>query len=627
VLESLDAKELLLLSGTGPAEKWTFRSDMVREVAYSTLTKGDRARAHAGIASWMEAHEDTELDNVIDRIAHHYVRSAELTAELSTGEGPTDDVGERALHWLERAATRADQSELPVVGERLYSEGLRLLAGEHGSRHRIFLTGRARALAQQRELGPARVDAQAAVDEARAAGAEGERDLASALLALADIEQKESAWDASEARLAEAGAAFSKVGDARGEAEVQRLRGFGALFRFEYDEATTLLDDALARFESLGDRRGVAWALQNLAWCAFYMGRAEEAEGRLRTAAATFEEIGDKAGLGWAMGLLAWTRFQQGHSLEAEAMAEGVVDDIRNRGDKWALGMMLVLIGSVRLWTGRAVSAQAALEEAQELFTAIDDDFGRGQAGVTLGRALVSSGRLREGFDLLAGLSASVDGAEVAREHFIVTMATAGAAVQVGDTERTTVLFDLTPDGPPTRGDEILVGDVEWVVATGLHALQTGDVASGLSELEDLSARLAPTIDPNVQSALALVRAADGQVELALAAADEVERHDRSSYLDRIIAGMARGFALDRHGDQSASLAAFDQVRAAADSTEDRVSGAITTLADAMAASARGEADAAERSAEADRRLAALGLSDTGWRRAFSLALGISSAA
>jgi hypothetical protein len=68
-------------------------------------------------------------------------------------------------------------------------------------------------------------------------------------------------------------------------------------------------------------------------------------------------------------------------------------------------------------------------------------------------------------------------------------------------------------------------------------------------------------------------------------------------------------------------------VRAAADSTEDRVSGAVTALADAMAASARGEADAAERSEEADRRLAALGIADTGWRRAFSLALGISSAA
>ena len=51
ILESLEAKELLVLSGTGEGEKWTFRSDLVREVAYSTLTKADRARSHYGIAS------------------------------------------------------------------------------------------------------------------------------------------------------------------------------------------------------------------------------------------------------------------------------------------------------------------------------------------------------------------------------------------------------------------------------------------------------------------------------------------------------------------------------------------------------------------------------------------------
>ncbi|MDP1819504.1 MAG: adenylate/guanylate cyclase domain-containing protein [Acidimicrobiales bacterium] len=626
VLESLEEKELLLLSGVGRAEKWTFRSDVVREVAYGTLTKADRARAHAGIAAWMEAHENTELDAVIDRMAHHYVRSAELTAELSSVEGATDDVGERALHWLERAALRADQAETTMVAERLYSEGLRLLGGRHGPRHRAFLTGRARALAQQRELAAARADAAAAVHEARAAGGEGRRDLAMGLLALADIEQKESAWAASEAALAEAGAVFAALGDPSGEAEVQRLRGFGALFRFEYEEATELLEDAMARFESLGDRRGVAWALQNLAWCAFYLGRAEEAEGRLRTAAATFEEIRDKAGLGWAMGLLAWTRFQQGHSLEAEAMAEGIVDDIRNRGDKWALGMMLVLIGSVRLWTGRAASALPCLREAKELFTEIDDDFGRGQAGVVLGRALVASGAVREGFDLMAGLRGPIEG-PIERERFIVVMSSAGAAVQVGDTERTAVLLGLSPDGPPSRGGELLVGDTEWIVATGLHGLQTGDVAGALEVLEGLHHRLGHVVDPNAHSALALALAADGQVARALAAADEVERHERSSYLDRIIAGVARGFAHERRGDHAASLAAFDQVRAAADATEDRVSGAVTALADAMAASARGEADAAQRMAEADGRLADLGLADTGWRRAFSLALGISSAA
>ena len=64
-------------------------------------------------------------------------------------------------------------------------------------------------------------------------------------------------------------------------------------------------------------------------------------------------------------------------------------------------------------------------------------------------------------------------------------------------------------------------------------------------------------------------------------------------------------------------------MRAAADATEDRVSQALVRLADATAATARGEADAAARLAEAERRLAELGISDTSWRQAFALAVGV----
>jgi hypothetical protein len=67
-------------------------------------------------------------------------------------------------------------------------------------------------------------------------------------------------------------------------------------------------------------------------------------------------------------------------------------------------------------------------------------------------------------------------------------------------------------------------------------------------------------------------------------------------------------------------------VRAAADATEDRVSQALTRLADAIAASALGESDAAARASAADERLADLGLSDTGWRQAYSVAVGLSPA-
>ena len=626
-LEALEAKELLLITGVGAAEKWTFRSDVVREVAYSTLTKADRARAHSGIASYMEAHEDADKDAVLDRIAFHYVRAAELMADLGTADDPGDDVRGRALEWLQRAADRADQAELSMVAERLYGEGLRLLAGEHGPLHRAFLTGRARALTQLRELAAARSDAVAAVEESRAAGADGEADLARALVAVAGVDHKETLWDESEVALAEAAATFARLGDLSGEAEVQRVRGFGALLRFDYVAAIELLEDARARFEDLGNRRGAAWAQQNLAWCAFYLGRAEEAEQELRAALATFEEIGDTAGQGWAWGLLAWTRFQQGYSLEAGAMAELGLDDVRQRGDRWALGMMLVLIGSVRLWTGRAASAVPFLEEACDHLTAIDDMFGRLQATAHLGRALVSSGRVLEGFAVLPGGDGHLAPDEIDREQMFALMATANAAVQVGDTALGSAVLAYAPSFRAPGDDGLLVGDTERVVATALHRLQLGDSAGAVAVLDELHERLDGGVDSNARSALALARAADGDLEGALVDAEAVLDNERASYLDQIIAGIARSLALSRRGDHAAAQAAFDQVSAAADATEDRVAQALTRLADATAASARGEADAAVRCEEADRRLTELGIADTGWRRAFSLALGISSAA
>jgi hypothetical protein len=203
-------------------------------------------------------------------------------------------------------------------------------------------------------------------------------------------------------------------------------------------------------------------------------------------------------------------------------------------------------------------------------------------------------------------------------------MAGLAATVQVGDLERSERMLSIIPAGPiATDGGELVVGDTERTTSVGLHRLQAGDVAGAIGVLGARAARLQPTIDPNLHSALALAHVADGSIDEALAEADEVDAHDRSSYLDRLTAGVARGLALSRRGDVAASTAAFDQVRAAADATEDRLSQALVRLADATATTARGGADAAARLAEADARLAELGISDTSWRQAFALAVGV----
>lgn len=631
MLASLEAKDLLVLSGIGAGAMWTFKSDLVREVAYGTLTKADRARSHQGIATWMEGHEDTKTDAMVDRITHHYVRAAELAHELGAVDGLLPDLEERALVWLERAAGRAARSEIFVVADRLYAEGLRLLAGRHGARHRAFLTGRAKARAGLRETAPARSDVRAAIEECRQADSEAdpeaEADLARALLVLAEVEQKEARWEASEEALDEAASVFARLGDASGEAEALRLRGFGALFRHDYPAAADLLEQARARFEALDDQRGVAWALQNLAWCAFYCGRAEEAEAQLRRAAATFEAIGDKGGLRWARGLFAWTRFQQGHTEEAGELAEEILEHDRRGFDRWALGMMLVLAGSVRLWTGRTVNALEPLEEARQIFEDINDDFGYAQASAVLGRALVLAGRVEEGLAMAASLGRS-DGVPLTdREQVIAAMAGLGATVQVGDTVRSEQLLAAAPGlAEVDETDEVIVGDSERSTSLALHRLQSGDVAGAQEQLRGLHRRMGADLDPNSHSALALVSAAAGSLDEALGAADAVEAHGRASYLDRIMAQTARGLALARGGEEVASVAAFDQLRAAADATEDKVSQALVRLAEAIAAEAGARHGGTAPRAEAEARLSELGLGDTGWRQAFSLAVGLSAA-
>jgi class 3 adenylate cyclase/tetratricopeptide (TPR) repeat protein len=627
ILAALEAGELLVLSGTGPSARWTFRSDLVREVAYGTLTKADRARSHQGIAEWMERYDDTSRDDVVDRIAHNYVRAAEMARELGPVDGLVDDLEERAFRWLERAAARATAAEISVVAERLYAEGLRLLAGRHGPRHRAFLTGRARALAGMRELAPARADASAAVVECRQAGDDGAADLGAALLVLADIEQKEGRWVESDEALAEAERTFATLGDERGGAEVLRLRGFAALIRHEYEAAAVLLEAARSRFAALGDRRGVAWAEQNLAWCAFYSGRAEEAEARLRAAAATFQEIGDEAGGHWAEGLLAWTRLQQGHAEEAGQVADHLVDDVlRTRGDRWALGMMLLLSGAVRLWTGRAAAAIERLEEALALFDAMHDAMGHAQTSAVLGRALVMAGRVESGLEVVRGGIPTGPGLDD-RTLGVSMMAAVAAAVQLGDVVRAETWIDALPAPFVELEGEVFVGDTERATTLGLLRLQQGDAAGGLTVLEAVTTRLRPHVDPNVESARALALVAAGDPDAALAAADVVDGHERASYLDGVMAGISRGLALARRGERAAATAAFDQTLAAADATEDRVSQALVRLADAAAASATGGTDAAARRDEAEARFAELGVEAAGWRQAFSLALGLSSAA
>ena len=270
-VDGLVTKDVLVVD----AGVWSFKSDLVREVAYGMLTKADRARRHAGVAYWLSAHEPDRPESV-DRMAHHFATAAGLVRDLGRVDhldGP--ELLERALAALVLAVERAEAGELHVVARKLCTQAIGLLADDDPARVR-FLLARARAATQLRDMAAARDDLATAMAEAdRAADQEA---VARALLCLGDVEQKEGELVTSGRHLEEAIATFRALGDACGEADALRTYGMTRMFGDDHSGAASAFSEALDLYRTAGDRRGEAWVLQNLAWLAFSFGDVETAE-------------------------------------------------------------------------------------------------------------------------------------------------------------------------------------------------------------------------------------------------------------------------------------------------------------------------------------------------------------
>jgi len=100
--EDLLAKDLVRRVG---GDEYAFRHILIREVAYQTLTRGERAHLHAAAGQWLESHAAGREEALAELIAYHYREAVALASAAS------DDalVGLRlsAVRWLVLAAEAA----------------------------------------------------------------------------------------------------------------------------------------------------------------------------------------------------------------------------------------------------------------------------------------------------------------------------------------------------------------------------------------------------------------------------------------------------------------------------------------------------------------------------------------
>ncbi len=609
-LSALADRDLVVLEDG----EFAFKSELIREVAYGTLTKAERARRHAALGGWL-ADRSRGDDEPVDPIAHHFGVAAELVNELGRVDGVPADLRARAVDALEQAAMRAEEVEAWPRARRRYEQALAVLPEDAPDETRARLRlARAQARVEQRDLAGVRAEINELLKAARVAG--DRVAAAHALTVLADCEQKEGNLIGSDATYEQAVAEWRAIGDEHGVANALRGRGMTLMFRGELDDSEAAIQQALATFRAIPERRGEAWALQNLAWIAFTRGRPDEAEERINQSAAVFAEIGDWGGLSWALGLLAWVRFNQGQLAEAEQLASDVLREGSESADRWANGMMGVLLANVAMWTGRPTVAIERAREARLLFQEIGDRWGEVQSIAPAARALGCLGRVEEAEALHAEVATFTD--ELGDPGLVAIPASVAGALagHLGDGERAQREFQT---GIDAWTDEQSIATHESRVGMSRALLQLGNVGGALAHLDtprdDTDALLVASAGVE-----AMVLAAAGQPERAVALTDRANALPIGSYLDHLESWMARGLACAQLGEDACAREACATALALADGTESPLDQALARLAHSHALTALDDPEAEAAGAEARARLDALDLPATGWETAFHLA-------
>ncbi len=519
--------------------RWQFRSDVVREVAYQTLTKQARAQRHAGVATHLATLGKVPLDD----LAHHAATAAELLDELGSVPGVSSAIRPQAVDLLARAARQSYEIGAFPRGVAASQRALSLVGDDAEARRSLRLL-LASGLVEMRALDSARDELLELLDDSDGVDdlvAEGETHRL-----LGVVEQLDGDLVAARENLGRAVEIFRELGDDRHLATALRARGFAEIFGGSLADADWYLGEADAIYDRVGDARGRAWVRQHLAWVAFLSGDHAGAETRLAGSIATFDGLGDRAGANWARGLLAFVMYFERRFVEAEELSQEVLEEARQWGDDWGAAMMLTLGSNLRLWTGRFAEAVQYGERALAAFRKLGDRFGAIQALAPLNRARVALGRLGDaerGAEELLALSDSFG------EMAYPAIAAAGVAMHSGQGERTVELAGDAVDRIASTGANV----DEGLVLLSMGQSLSGKPEDALVTLLDVDV----AVSPFALASRALANAMVGDNKAAIADVDALGDAGEMSYFDRILATVAGAAAASaaEHEDAPQRLA------------------------------------------------------------------------
>jgi class 3 adenylate cyclase/ATP/maltotriose-dependent transcriptional regulator MalT len=437
VLETLLLREFLvpeLRSSISGETAYRFKHVLIREVAYSGLSKSARADLHERFAHWLRERAGEEL---LEIRAYHLDQAAALIAELDGA--PPLELAREAAEALETAGRRSLAREANRSARKQLLRALEL----EPSLERRYQAARAawrlgdmpvvskemkRVQAEAAEEGDRRCEARAlaALSEValnRGADVDEANRLAALVLEAADANDYEPRFDAlhvlntgawwrgrlndaeryARDQLALAQEAGREDFESRAAVDLARVH----TARREYDLAAPLFARALELAEQSASIVARAQALASAGDFAIYREDYDEAQRQLEEARPLYEEAGVASSLGRVLYRLAVVAWYQGDLDGAERLSRDSIRTLAPLEDRGTLC-------EAQRWLAEVLLAKGKVDEAERYAEAALDTVGpqdmssRASTRSTLARVRNAQGRsadaeklLREAVDII----------------------------------------------------------------------------------------------------------------------------------------------------------------------------------------------------------------------------------
>ena len=246
-LHELVRKDLIRPSRSdfGGESAFGFRHLLIRDAAYESLTRADRAALHERVAAWVEQIAGDRAAEYEEIVAYHLEQAHTHLLALGAGDALLRELAAGATVRLSSAGRRARGLGNLSAAIGLLSRARGLLGdGDGGAPELLVELGRTLAEAGRFD------DADDALAEAAEAAAAADDARAMTMAELARLQVR---WhvdptlsnDALDAAAAAAAASFANLGDHRGEAQAWRLLFFARYSRCRMAAAQEAIEHAL----------------------------------------------------------------------------------------------------------------------------------------------------------------------------------------------------------------------------------------------------------------------------------------------------------------------------------------------------------------------------------------------